>query len=355
MTFFPAKTIGILGGGQLGRMTALAAAPLGINVHIYDPDPECPASLVTPYHHQGAYDDREALTRFAESVDAISYEFENIPVETVTFLQGLVPVHPGPHILATAQHRIAEKEFLNKAGLETAKFARATSADDIHKALEEWGATSCVIKTTRMGYDGKGQRMIQSVEDVNAAYAALEGHELIVESLVDFSCEISVIVCRDQFGTCDAYTPGMNEHRNHILYQTIIPAPIDAALRTQAREMGIRLAEALELVGVLGLELFVTKDGRILANEIAPRPHNSGHWTQDACAHSQFEQHARAVAGLPLAPCQRHHDAVMTNLLGREVAEIADAPGRCVHLYGKTDPRDGRKMGHINELKEMNQ
>ena len=194
--------------------------------------------------------------------------------------------------------------------------------------------------------------MIQSPDDVDDAVAAMCGQEFIIESLIDYICEISVIICRDQHGRCDAYTPGMNEHRNHILYQTTVPAPIGPALLHQAREMGMRLAERMTYIGVMGLELFVTKDGRLLANEIAPRPHNSGHWTIDACAHSQFEQQARITAGLPLAPCTRHHDAVMTNVLGREMEEVTDAPGRCIHNYGKTEPREGRKMGHMTELKE---
>lgn len=352
MSFFPGKTIGILGGGQLGRMTALAAAPLGITVHIFDPDVDCPAAAVSTHHVIADYTDEHALNNFAATVDAVTYEFENIPEATIRHLADRVPVFPDADALAIAQHRIREKEFLNTAGLETARFTRGATADDIHKTLEEWGVTSCIIKTTRMGYDGKGQRMIQSPDDVDDAVAAMCGQEFIIESLIDYICEISVIICRDQHGRCDAYTPGMNEHRNHILYQTTVPAPIGPALLHQAREMGMRLAERMTYIGVMGLELFVTKDGRLLANEIAPRPHNSGHWTIDACAHSQFEQQARITAGLPLAPCTRHHDAVMTNVLGREMEEVTDAPGRCIHNYGKTEPREGRKMGHMTELKE---
>lgn len=334
-------------------MTALAAAPLGIEVHIYDPASDCPASAVTPHHHQGTYDDKMALTAFANAVDSITYEFENIPLETVTFLQNIKPVFPKPSLLGVAQHRGTEKDFLNKAGLKTANYRVANTADDIHATMNDWGASSCIIKTTRMGYDGKGQAFIRDHDAVDAAVKAMNNAEFIIESVVDFDCEISVIVCRDQHGHCDAYAPGLNEHRNHILYQTTIPAPLPHGLLEQARQSAITLAEALDLVGVLGLELFVTKDHELLANEIAPRPHNSGHWTQDACATSQFEQHARATAGMPLGRCDRHHDATMTNLLGDAITSITDQPNQHIHLYGKAAAKPGRKMGHINQLKTM--
>lgn len=350
MKIFPYKKIGLLGGGQLGRMTALAAAPLGIECHVYDPAQDTPASKVTPFYSCGAYDDFDALRGFAEPLDAISYEFENIPLETVRFLKTLKPVYPDPDILETAQHRIKEKDFLNKAGLKTTHYALAHTADDVRQTLQDWGATQCIIKTTTMGYDGKGQAFIANMGDIDAAVASLNGAEIIVEGVIDFACEISVIICRDVFGNCDCYTPGLNEHRDHILYQTTIPATIDPDLLENARKQAMQLADALDLVGVLGLELFITKDGEIIANEIAPRPHNSGHWTMDACAVSQFEQHARSVAGLPIGPCTRHHDCVMTNLLGDEIADIPNDDTIHPHLYGKTQPKPGRKMGHYNKL-----
>lgn len=353
MKIFPYKKIGILGGGQLGRMTALSAAPLGIECHIFDPAQDTPASKTTPFYHCGTYEDQEALRQFADQVDAITYEFENIPLETVRFLKTLKPVYPDPDILETAQHRIKEKDFLNKAGLKTTDYARAENADDVKKVMQDWKTDQCIIKTTTMGYDGKGQAFIRNIDMLNEAVGCLNGAEMIVEGVIDFDCEISVIICRDQQGNCDCYTPGLNEHRNHILYQTTVPAAIAPDLLEKARSQAIALANALDLVGVLGLELFITKNGEIIANEIAPRPHNSGHWTQNACAVSQFEQQARAVAGLPIGPCERHHDCVMTNLLGDEIETIPTGKNIHPHLYGKTVPKTGRKMGHINTLSKL--
>lgn len=349
----PARTLGILGGGQLGRMSALAAARLGIKTHIFCPDQESPASHVAARSFVAAYDDQAALAEFAQSVDVISYEFENIPVETVRYLKTLKPVFPDDDLLEIAQHRWSEKQFLNDIGIPTAQWSKAICADDVRVTLHKWDATSCIAKTTRLGYDGKGQARIETLSDIDTAWSSLKTEEAIVESLVSFKHEISVIVARDQFGKTEAYCPVLNDHKNHILSKTTAPAPLNNALLNEASQMAVKLAEKLDLVGVLGLELFVTEDGQIIANEIAPRTHNSGHWTIDACAVSQFENHVRTVCGLPVGKTNRHCDAVMLNLIGDDVALVEDyltQANACIHLYGKPEIRAGRKMGHITLL-----
>ncbi|MDD3019625.1 MAG: 5-(carboxyamino)imidazole ribonucleotide synthase [Alphaproteobacteria bacterium] len=350
----PAQTLGILGGGQLGRMSALAAARLGIKTHIFTPENDSPASHVSAKTFVADYSDKEALKAFAKSVDVISYEFENIPVETVRYLNKFKPVYPDENLLEIAQHRWKEKQFLNDIGIPTAQWAKATCAADIKSALEEWGSTDCIIKTTRFGYDGKGQARISKGSDIQAAWVSLKTNEAIIESLVPFSHEISVIVARDQLGKTEAYCPVLNDHKNHILSKTTAPAPLDPELLDKASKMAIKLAKKVNLIGVLGLELFLTKGGQIIANEIAPRTHNSGHWTIDACAVSQFENHVRTVCGLPLGKTDRHSDAVMINLIGDDiklVEKYLSKKNACIHLYGKPDVRAGRKMGHITILK----
>ncbi len=350
----PAHTLGILGGGQLGRMAAMAAARLGIKTHILCPETDSPASHVAAKTFTADYSDKAALRAFAKSVDVISYEFENIPVETVQFLKKLKPVYPDDYLLEIAQHRWHEKDFLNGIGIPTAKWARACDAAQVHATLKEWKTDSCILKTARFGYDGKGQVKITKTTDINAAFASLKSNEVIIEQIVPFDCEISVIVARDVFGTTACYDVVLNEHKNHILSKTIAPAPLPAPLLNKAKKLGVKLADAVGLVGVLALELFVTKDGKILANEIAPRTHNSGHWTIDACAVSQFENHVRTVCGLPVGPTGRHSDAVMLNLIGDDIKLVDKYIGQkntCIHLYGKPDVRAGRKMGHITLLK----
>lgn len=336
-------------------MSAMAAARLGIKTHIFCPETDSPASHVAAKTVVAAYDDRKALEEFAKSVDVISYEFENIPVETVRFLKKFKPVYPDERLLEIAQHRWTEKQFLNDIGIPTANWAKAKSAADIEKTLEEWDATSCIIKTTRFGYDGKGQAKVSPKNDAQTAWASLKTDEAIIESIVPFAHEISVIVARDQFGKTESYIPVLNEHKNHILSKTTAPAPLDDKLLAKATSMARKLAKHVNLVGVLGLELFVTKDGKILANEIAPRTHNSGHWTIDACPVSQFENHVRTVCGLPVGKADRHSDAVMLNLIGEDVAlteKYMGKKGACIHLYGKPDVRAGRKMGHITLVKQ---
>lgn len=349
-----AQTLGILGGGQLGRMSAMAAARLGIKTHIFCPETDSPASHVAARAFVADYTDKAALKDFAKSVDVISYEFENIPVETVQYLKKLKPVYPDDYLLEIAQHRWHEKQFLNNIGIPTAKWAKACNAEQVHATLQEWKTTDCILKTARFGYDGKGQVKISKGSDIDAAFASLKSDEVIIESLVPFTCEISVIVARDVFGKTECYDVVLNDHKNHILSKTTAPAPLAPALLAKAKKLGKKVADEVGLVGVLALELFVTKDGKILANEIAPRTHNSGHWTIDACAVSQFENHVRTVCGISVGSTKRHSDAVMLNLIGDDIVLVdkyVDKPNACIHLYGKPEVRAGRKMGHITLIK----
>jgi 5-(carboxyamino)imidazole ribonucleotide synthase len=348
-----AKTIGMLGGGQLGMMAAQAGTKLGLETHVYCPETGAPASQVAAQTTNAAYEDKATLKAFADSVDAITYEFENIPADTVRFLETLKPVFPSSKVLEVAQERIAEKTAMNSFGLPTTRFAPARNAHDIQAIMQQWGATSCIIKTVRFGYDGKGQALIRTPQDAGDAFARLKADIVIVEEVVDFAHEISVIVARDQFGAVGSYTPGLNVHQHHILHTTTVPAPLPKVILEEAQIIAETLAGKIQLVGVLGVEMFVTKDNRLLVNEIAPRPHNSGHWTIDACTCSQFEQQMRAVSGMKLGSFDRHHDAVMTNLLGDDIhkgPDLARSANTFVTDYGKTDAKPGRKMGHVTVL-----
>lgn len=348
------QKLGILGGGQLGRMSALAAARLGIEVHIFCPENNSPAAMVSAAHTKADYLDKTALRKFAKTVDVISYEFENIPVETVQFLKKIKPVWPDDLLLAIAQHRLYEKLFLNEIGIPTTRWQPVYGPEDIEAALDGWNAKKIILKTTRFGYDGKGQASFNKGDDAQAIWKKFKTDELIAEELVDFKCEVSVIVARDQMGKTACYPVCLNEHKNHILSRTIAPAPLPAALCRKAEKMAVKLADSVGLVGVLTLEMFVTKTGKILANEIAPRTHNSGHWTIDACAVSQFENHVRTVCGLPVGDATPHHKAEMLNLIGDDIKVVPKyltKPNTCVHLYGKNEVRAGRKMGHITLLK----
>lgn len=348
----PGATIGILGGGQLGRMLVLAAARLGYRCHIFEPQADCPASHVAD-HTEAAYDDREALARFAEAVDVVTLEFENVPTEAVEFLADRVPVRPGAKALGVAQDRIVEKSFLNNAGIETAPWRAVSDEADLLEALAALGKPA-VLKTTRFGYDGKGQRTIQADDtDIGAIWNPFEGKPCILEGYVPFSLEISVLAARTEDGLMAVYPPVENQHRDHILHKTTVPAPVADTVSNRAMEIARRVVDSLDYVGLLAVEMFVTEDGRVLANEIAPRPHNSGHWSIDACLTSQFEQTIRAICGLPLgatapvAPCE------MINLIGDEAgdwASILSEPGAWLHLYGKAESRSGRKMGHVTKL-----
>ncbi|HPD83562.1 MAG: 5-(carboxyamino)imidazole ribonucleotide synthase [Alphaproteobacteria bacterium] len=350
------KILGILGGGQLGRMSAMAAARLGISTHILCPEEGCPASLVTPFFTCADYKNEEALKAFAASVDVIGYEFENIPLKTIEFLKKLKPVYPDSKLLEVSQNRLKEKDFLNSIGIPTAPWAPCYKAEDIEVTLAKWATSKCIIKTARFGYDGKGQIFHRDNDNIHENWAKLNTEEAVIEGVIDFDFEISAIIARDLKGQSVVYPAALNEHKNHILSKTIAPAPIPTELHEKAAEMVTKIADAVDLVGVLTLELFVTKDGELLANEIAPRTHNSGHWTIDACAVSQFENHVRTVCGLPVGDATPHSAAEMINLVGIEdvksIPKYLDMPHAHVHLYGKTEARDGRKMGHVTILKK---
>jgi 5-(carboxyamino)imidazole ribonucleotide synthase len=347
----PGSTIGILGGGQLGRMLSLAAAELGLKCHIFAPEADSPAFHVAAAHTQAAYEDQQALTRFAAAVDAVTYEFENVPVETVAFLEELKPVRPKASALAVAQDRIKEKTLARSLGAMTAEFAPVNSLEELRAAVAVIGVPS-VLKTARFGYDGKGQAKIMSPADAEPAWAAMRNAPSILERFVDFRAELSVIAARGLDGAFAAYDPVENVHRDHILHTSSVPAVIEDELQMEAIFIAQQILDKLDYVGVMGVEFFVGSD-LIFVNEIAPRVHNSGHWTQDACLVSQFEQHIRAVAGWPLGATRRHSDVVMTNLLGEEINDwerLARQPGVAVHVYGKAEARTGRKMGHFNRL-----
>jgi 5-(carboxyamino)imidazole ribonucleotide synthase len=348
----PNSTIGVVGGGQLGRMIAMAAARLGYRVHVFADEKDSSAAQVTNRATVAAYDDLEAMRRFAKEVDVATIEFENLPVEGLRAVAETTPVRPSPDVLAICQDRLIEKEFLKKLDVPTAPFAGVASEDELRDALARIGAPA-VLKTRRMGYDGKGQAKLGADADLAAIWAAFGGREAVLEGFVDFEREISVITGRGADGTIKSYVPVENIHERHILAKTIAPAPIPNDLADQATALAERIAAGLDLVGLLAVEMFVTRDQRILVNELAPRPHNSGHWTIDACLVSQFEQTVRAIAGLPLGDPARFADAEMDNLLGDAAnawPELIRRPNARLHLYGKTPIRPGRKQGHVTTL-----
>jgi 5-(carboxyamino)imidazole ribonucleotide synthase len=348
----PNATIGIVGGGQLGRMSALAAARLGYRCHVLTPEEDSPAGQVSAGVTLGDYEDPQALRAFAAAVDVITFEFENVSAEGLELLASLKPVRPSPEVLRISQDRVLEKSTLNAAGVATAPWRAVGSWGDLEAAMAALGLPA-ILKTTRLGYDGKGQAMLRVPAD-SVAFEALAPKPLVLEGFVDFACEISVVVARGLDGAMVAFDTVENRHRDHILDVTLAPARISAEIDAAAQAVARRVAEAIGLVGLLAVEMFVTSDGRVVVNEIAPRPHNSGHWTIDACPCSQFEMHVRAVAGLPLPAAVRHSDAVMKNLVGpAETAlwpEIVASPGLIPHLYGKAEARPGRKMGHVTRL-----
>lgn len=356
MTAFPlppGAVIGILGGGQLGRMSAMAAARLGYACHVYAPEEDSPGMQVSAHRTVAPYEDREALARFAASVAVVTFEFENVPAAALEALAGLVPCRPGLAALATCQDRVAEKAFLQRIGVPVAPWRAVSSESDLAAAVAEIGLPA-VLKTTRLGYDGRGQAVLRSPEDLAPAYARLAPKPLILEAFVPFVAEVSAIAARAEDGSVAVFDPAENRHAHHILDLSFAPARLAPEVAAAARDHVAAVASGLELIGLVALEMFVLPDGRLLGNEIAPRPHNSGHWTMDACAASQFEQHIRAVAGLPLASPERHHDAVMRNLIGPEGMaawpRLVATPGVVPHLYGKGAARPGRKMGHANRL-----
>jgi len=345
----PGGTIGILGGGQLGRMLALAAARLGLKTHIYSPPNEdAPAFQVSDAQTLAAFDDKAALTKFAEACDVVTFEWENVPVATVEHIAKTRAVYPNAKTLGVTQDRFDEKSFVTSLGLKTAPFAKIDSASDAR------GITNApaILKTRRMGYDGKGQAKIKSGEDAARAFESFKGAPCILEGFVDFEFEASVIGVRGIDGSFAAYDPPENAHGDHILRRSTVPSRLNQAQANDAKVIAKKIADALGYVGVFAVELFVMKDGSLLVNEIAPRVHNSGHWTIDACLVSQFENHIRAVAGWPLGSTERHSDAVMENLIGEEAADwtALATKGGALHLYGKKDIRAGRKMGHVTHI-----
>jgi 5-(carboxyamino)imidazole ribonucleotide synthase len=347
----PGAVIGILGGGQLGRMLSVAAARLGFRCHIFEPGAAPPAGHVAEKLVTAAYDDEAALRAFAEGVDVITYEFENIPTAALDLLEAAKPIRPNRRALAVSQDRMVEKAFLNDLGLRTAPFAAVDDAVDLAEAIAEIGCPA-ILKTRRFGYDGKGQARLKSASDAEAALADMAGAPAILEGFVDFSAEISVIAARGLTGEVACFDPGENVHKSGILHTTTVPARLPEALRTDAVLIAAKILNALDYVGVMGVELFVSKAG-LVVNEIAPRVHNSGHWTQAGCTVDQFEQHIRAVAGWPLGNGARYADVQMLNLIGDDVEKLQDyakEPRTQIHLYGKAEAKPGRKMGHVNRV-----
>ncbi len=349
----PNATIGIVGGGQLGRMSALAAARLGLRCHVLTPEAEGPAAQVCAAVTVGDYEDPDALRRFADAVDVVTFEFENVSAAGLELLASLRPVRPSPAVLRVSQDRVDEKGFLNGAGIATAPWREVTDRAGLDAAVAALGLPA-VLKTTRLGYDGKGQAVLRAPADLDPAWERLSPRPLVLEGMVDFACEVSVVVARGLDGRAVAFDAVENRHRDGILDLTLAPARVAPDVAARAEAVARAVAEALDLVGLLAVEMFVAADGAVLVNEIAPRPHNSGHWTLDACPASQFELHVRAVAGLPLPEAVRHSDAAMKNLVGPEEAALwpalLAAPGLIPHLYGKAEARPGRKMGHVTRL-----
>lgn len=351
----PGSVIGIVGGGQLGRMLATAAAELGYKVHIFSPEQGSPASQAAWRTTTAPYDDEDALTAFANSVDVVTFEFENIPHASLAVLEQHVPVHPSPELLKISQNRLREKNFINAQDIPTANYHRVSTTEELQRALTKIG-TPAILKTCELGYDGKGQISIATAEDAQAAWDKLGRVECVLEQKIDFVMEISVIVARGINGQQACYAPVQNIHKNHILDVTLAPAAIGKELIHAARHMALTLSRAANLQGLLAVEMFLTKDNKLLVNELAPRPHNSGHWTMDGCLTSQFEQCIRAVCGLPLGSTEHLCEVEMKNLIGEDVNGWEDylkQPQAKLHLYGKKEARPGRKMGHVNLLKPL--
>jgi len=345
------SVIGILGGGQLGRMMSVAASRLGLKTHIFEPNANPPAGQVADRVTTAQYSDTDALRAFANSVDVITFEFENIPAEALDVLEAIKPVLPRRNALATSQDRIVEKDFLTEIGATCAPYANVETADDLAKAVATIGAPS-ILKTRRFGYDGKGQARLKTATDAQPAWQELGNTPCVLEGFIDFSHEVSVIGARSQSGEVVCYDPGENVHLDGILHTTTLPANLTQSQKIDAILLTGKILNTLDYVGVMAIELFVTPTG-LIVNEIAPRVHNSGHWTQNGCVIDQFEQHIRAVAGWPLGDGTRHSNVVMTNLIGDAVLDVETLSKDAnigVHLYGKAEAKAGRKMGHINKI-----
>jgi 5-(carboxyamino)imidazole ribonucleotide synthase len=350
----PGSTIGILGGGQLGRMLALAAARLGFDAHVFTPEQDSPAARVAARATVAGYDDSDSLRRFAQQVDVVTAEFENVPAQALADIEAAhVRVRPDARAAGLMQDRISEKEFFASLGIATTPFAAVETRAEFDAAMPAIGVPA-IVKTRRLGYDGKGQARIERLEDCDAAFAAMGGQPAILEGFCAFEREVSIICARGVDGAFAAYDLCENEHEHGVLRRTTAPAACNSVTEAQARVMAQSVTEALDYVGVLAIEFFQMPDGVLIANEMAPRVHNSGHWTLDACPCDQFEQHIRAIAGWPLGPVSRLADAEMINLVGEEAAgwdKLAGEPGARLHLYGKAEARAGRKMGHVTRLK----
>ena len=344
----PGGRIGILGGGQLGRMLAMAAARLGMRTHVFEPAADPCAAQVANEVTRAGYDDVAALRAFARSVDVVTYEFENIPLAAVDAVAALVPVRPGRRALEVAQDRVSEKDFLRELGLATAPYRAVDGPEALAAAMRALGAPA-ILKTRRMGYDGKGQVRLDAGASSGEAWIAVGEAPSVLEGFVEFEREISVIAVRGMGGEVAAFDPGENEHEDGILHRTRVPAAVPGAVAQDAVLIAGRILTALDYVGVIGVEMFVTPRG-LVVNEMAPRVHNSGHWTEAACVIDQFEQHVRAICGWPLGDGARHSDAEMVNLLGDAAAGAAEIRDASVHLYGKGEARPGRKMGHVTRI-----
>ena len=346
----PNRTIGIIGGGQLARMLATAAAELGFEINIYCPDRDCPAAQVANKTVLGNYDDNEKLVAFAKNINVLTYEFENIDTKALEELEKVVDIRPSVKALKISQDRYTEKTYLNSLGIKTTKFYKIDKVSDIEKHFVKM-KTPILIKTRRLGYDGKGQVLIKTQDDINEYYLKNEFSPSIGEEVLRFDKELSVIIVRDKEGNTKAFEPGENVHERGILVTTTLPSSISEALRNDATEIAKKIVSDLDYIGVMGVEFFL-KGKELLVNEIAPRVHNSGHWTMDGSYSSQFQQHIRAIMELPLLSTERHSDIVMYNLIGKVTSDLLKNELAKVHIYGKKDPRPGRKMGHVNLIKK---
>ncbi|MFZ5928564.1 MAG: 5-(carboxyamino)imidazole ribonucleotide synthase [Acidobacteriota bacterium] len=352
----PGSVIGVLGSGQLGRMFAIAARRMGYRVHTLSPDEDTPTGQVSDVEIRASYDDLDAVRAFASRAGVVTFEFENIPAASMEACAAVVPVHPRAEVLHLTQHRLREKTFLAKNGFPCAPFRHVRSAAELEAAAAHVGLPA-VLKTAGFGYDGKGQRLLKSPQDLAPAWGSLGAAEAVLEKFIDFECELSVVAARDQEGRFDHFPVCLNSHSRHILDLTLAPAPVEPRLAARAVEITRAILETLDAVGVLCVEFFLARNGDLLVNEIAPRPHNSGHYTFDACVTSQFEQQLRAVCGLPLGSTEQVRPAAMANLLGDLWGDgephwqrAAAFPGVKLHVYGKLEARPGRKMGHLTAL-----
>ena len=354
--YLPGATIGLMGSGQLGRMLAIAARRMGYRIHVYSPDRDTPAGQFSDREVTGAYEDEAAVRRFARSLDLLTFEFENIPRQTIDWCAGECEVRPDGSILHTAQNRLRDKDFLSAAGIPVAPYRAVRSASDLAIAFDEIGLPA-ILKSAAFGYDGKGQRFLKDVTAPDQIWSERPGDELILERAIDFEKEVSVIVARSIDGSIKTFPVCENIHRDHILDITVVPARVSGTVEQAAADLARTIAEKMNLVGLLAVEMFLQPNGDLLVNELAPRPHNSGHWTIEGCATSQFEQHVRAVCGLPLGSTDLIRPAAMANLLGDvwqngepNWAAALRVSGVHLHLYGKHEPRPRRKMGHLTAL-----